>query len=520
MKFITQSLTVLFAAVFAFALNAAEAAKESAPAEKPLYVLENSKLKLELSEESRAFDRIVYKGHKHEKNGTPIAVENAEIFALLGNKWTWENFRVKENSPESLTIVYDVNTPDGKVEVTKEFTLLKDSYELKCKLTIRNLENKSIRLEPVVHGGMTSSWHLMSGDKPRGNVHRIDYLTADGDDEDIDADEDEEDFFLKKSPDVLWSGAGNKYFCNVLATVDGKPYTLWQFRSKIPENEDLYMVGTGARITVDLPPNGTFVQEFKLYSGPKASKLLNGFSKDIHNVLHMAWGPLDYLARFLLWLLGIFYTICRSYGVSIILLTLLVRSVFYPITAKGNESMKKMQRIQPKLKEIREQYKDNPQMLNQKMAELYRQEGINPLAGCLPILLQIPIFFALYAMLDNTIELRHVSFLWCKNLAAADTVAVLPLPFNWSLPINPLVLAMTALMVVQQRMTPAAMDPMQKKMMALMPIVMLLFLYDLPSGLTLYWTVSNIFSIVQLWLQKRKRPAAGNDGNAPKTQGN
>lgn len=159
-------------------------------------------------------------------------------------------------------------------------------------------------------------------------------------------------------------------------------------------------------------------------------------------------------------------------------------------------------------------------MLNQKMAELYRQEGINPLAGCLPILLQIPIFFALYAMLDNTIELRHVSFLWCKNLAAADTVAVLPLPFNWSLPINPLVLAMTALMVVQQRMTPAAMDPMQKKMMALMPIVMLLFLYDLPSGLTLYWTVSNIFSIVQLWLQKRKRPAAGNDGNAPKTQGN
>jgi YidC/Oxa1 family membrane protein insertase len=116
--------------------------------------------------------------------------------------------------------------------------------------------------------------------------------------------------------------------------------------------------------------------------------------------------------------------------------------------------------------------------------------------------------------------LRHVSFLWCKNLAAADTVAVLPLPFGWSLPINPLVLSMTALMVIQQRMTPAAMDPTQKKMMALMPIVMLIFLYDLPSGLTLYWTVSNIFSIVQLWLQKRKQPAAGKDGNAPKTQGN
>jgi YidC/Oxa1 family membrane protein insertase len=439
---------------------------------------------------------------------------------LSGDKWSWDSFRVKESSPENLTIVYDVITPDGKVEVTKEFTLLKDSYELKCKLSFRNLENKAVRITPVLFGGMTSPWHLMSGDKPRGNVHRLDYLTADGDDEDIDADEDDEDFFLKKVPEVVWSGAGNKYFCNVLATVDGKPYTLFQYRSKIGDDDKLYQLGTGAQLSVDLAPNGTFEQEFKLYSGPKAANLLKGFSKDIHNVMHMAWGPLDYLARFLLWLLGIFYSLCRSYGVSIILLTLLVRSVFYPITAKGNESMKKMQKVQPKFKELKEQYKDNPQLLNQKMTELYRQEGINPLAGCLPILLQIPIFFALYAMLDNTIELRHVSFLWCKNLAAADTVAVLPLPFGWSLPINPLVLAMTALMVIQQRMTPAAMDPTQKKMMALMPIVMLIFLYDLPSGLTLYWTVSNIFSIVQLWLQKRKQPAAGKDGNAPKTQGN
>ena len=183
-----------------------------------------------------------------------------------------------------------------------------------------------------------------------------------------------------------------------------------------------------------------------------------------------------------------------------------------------------MQSVQPKFKELREKYKDNPQLLNQKMAELYRAEGVNPFAGCLPVLLQIPIFFALYAMLDNAIDLRHVSFLWCKNLAAADTIFSIPLGFELpflkisAIPVNPLVLAMTVLMVIQQRMTPMSMDPAQKKMMAFMPVIMLLFLFDLPSGLTLYWTVSNLFSILQLWLQKRR--GQNSAAAQPKTQGN
>ena len=189
---------------------------------------------------------------------------------------------------------------------------------------------------------------------------------------------------------------------------------------------------------------------------------------------------------------------------SIIILTLLVRLLFYPVTAKANASMKKMQTVQPKIQELREKYKDNPQLLNTKMMELYRTEKVNPFGGCLPILLQIPVFFALYATLDGAVELRQVPFLWSRDLAAADTVARIPLfLFGWSLPINPLVIAMTILMVIQQRMTPMSMDPVQKKMMMAMPIVMLIFLYDLPSGLTLYWTVSNIFSIIQLRLQQR-----------------
>jgi len=220
--------------------------------------------------------------------------------------------------------------------------------------------------------------------------------------------------------------------------------------------------------------------------------------------MHLAWGPLDYLARLLLWILVKFHGLLGSYGWSIVLLTVVVRAVFYPLTARGNASMRKMQIVQPQLKEIREKYKSNPQLMNTKMMELYRKEGVNPFGGCLPILLQIPVFFALYATLDGAVELRQVPFLWCKDLAAADTVAKIPLYF-FDLPVNPLVLAMTALMVIQQHMTPMSMDPVQKKMMALMPIVMLFMLYDLPSGLTLYWTVSNFFSIIQLKLQQKSR---------------
>ena len=214
----------------------------------------------------------------------------------------------------------------------------------------------------------------------------------------------------------------------------------------------------------------------------------------------------QHLARFLLWCLAKLHELTGNYGISIILLTLIVRTIFYPVSAKANSSMKKMQIVQPQLKEIKEKYKDNPQLMNTKMMELYRKEGINPMGGCLPMLFQIPVFIALYHALYGAVQLRQASFLWAKDLAQPDTIATLNLYF-FQLPINPLVLVMTLLMIIQQHITPMSGDPMQKKMMFFMPIVMLLFLYDLPSGLTLYWTVSNCFSIVQLKLQHKNNSA-------------
>lgn len=486
-------------------------------------VLDNGSIKITIDPYSGAIDSLEFLKFKHNDLHNSITIRDVALFAL-------------ETPGVAVSGRSSVVTEDGKLKIsrmigqimlTQTFCIDSD-YTISCRYDFKNTSGLPATTgKMTVNGGAFAPWHIVSGDKMRTMSHRLDLMTADGDYEDIKADEDDEDYFFSVPPSVQWAAVSNKYFCSMFKNKSGASYTLFQKkpRTYIPDSKgnNYPVIAIGAEIAqLDLQPHESKSFEFVTYTGPKDGDALAAFAADGEKVMHLAWGPLNYLARLLMWILNLFHYLCGSYGVSIILLTLLVRSIFYPLTSRGNENMRKMQKVQPMFKELKEKYKDNPQLLNQKMTELYRQEGINPLAGCLPILLQIPIFFALYAMLDNAVALRHVSFLWCKNLAAADTVCRIPLGFTMPLlnadaiPVNPLVLAMTALMVIQQRMTPMSMDPMQKKMMMFMPVIMLLFLYDLPSGLTLYWTVSNIFSIIQLWLQKKRsqpdQPAAAAAG--------
>ncbi len=388
--------------------------------------------------------------------------------------------------------------------VQQKWSVAPSGYVTQYAVCVINSSASPLNLAIAVNGGGLAPWGALSGDKVRTPSHRMDFLTASGDFTDIKADKSDEKFFVTPPPTVDWAAVSNKYFCVILDAAH--PFTLYQARERqVVNGREEPVIAIGSQTgRFQLAPGEVRTLEFSYYSGPKIIALIDDFQPSAGRVMHLAWGPLDYLARLLLWVLVKFHAVLGSYGWSIILLTLVVRILFYPVTAKANASMKKMQAVQPKLTEIRTKYKDNPQLMNTKMMELYRAEGVNPFGGCLPILLQIPVFFALYATLDGAVELRQASFLWCHDLAAADTVARLNLYF-FKLPINPLVIAMTALMVIQQHMTPMSMDPMQKKMMMLMPFVMLIFLYDLPSGLTLYWTVSNIFSIIQLRLQQRSR---------------
>jgi YidC/Oxa1 family membrane protein insertase len=193
-------------------------------------------------------------------------------------------------------------------------------------------------------------------------------------------------------------------------------------------------------------------------------------------------------------LLNIFFSVFKNYGVAIILLTVVVRLILYPITFKSMKSMKDMQKIQPLITEIREKYKDDKEKMNQEVMRLYQSHKINPLGGCLPLLLQLPIFIALYKALFVAIELRQSPFcLWIKDLSEMDPYYVTPIVMGLSY-------------FLQQKMTPTSADPTQQKMMMLMPVVFTVIFLNLPSGLVLYFFVSNLLSIAQqVYMNKIKK---------------
>ena len=479
------------------------------------FVIENDDVIYHIDPMAGNVSSITMKKFLNAERTAPIelAQKNGD-FSVYSPKNSWKLLNVAvRKGKSSADVIRTMQTVDGKIfQIQQSWQLAAKGYAADFQLTMRNMEKQPLMLgEFFLNGGNLAPWAEVSGDTIRVASHRFDFLTVKNKFVDIDADDDDDDFYVLPSPVVKWAGLGNKYFASILAAENGS-FTLRQVRTPIEGKKNAYVISAEAVFSnMTLPAASGETFRFRCYNGPKETELLAAFEPGCVRMMHLAWGPLDYLARLLLWMLVKLHGWIGSYGWSIILLTLIVRTIFYPVTAKANVSMKKMQAVGPKIQALREKYKDNPQILNMKTMGLYREEKVNPFGGCLPILLQIPVFFALYATLEGAVQLRQVPFLWCKDLAGPDTIFTIPLYFV-NLPFNPLVLAMTGLMIIQQRMTPMSADPMQKKMMMAMPIVMLLFLYNLPSGLTLYWTVSNLFSIVQLKLQQRTTtPAAAKE---------
>ncbi len=218
----------------------------------------------------------------------------------------------------------------------------------------------------------------------------------------------------------------------------------------------------------------------------------------------MNFGFWDFLAKPTLHLLNFLYRYVHNYGVAIILVTVLIKLLFWPIAQKGMRSMKTMQKLQPKMAKLREKYADDRERLNQEMMQLYKTYKVNPLSGCLPMLLQIPVFFALYKVLLQTIELRHAPFmLWINDLSAPDRLPIgVDIPYLGGLPV--LTILMGASMYVQQMMTPATGDPTQQKVMKFLPLVFTFMFLNFASGLVLYWLVNNLLSIVQQYMINRQ----------------
>lgn len=240
---------------------------------------------------------------------------------------------------------------------------------------------------------------------------------------------------------------------------------------------------------------------YTLFIGPKKLSLLRSMGNQMQDV--MEFGFFWWFCELLLPTLNFFYLLIPNYGVAIILLTFLVRILFWPLTHKSTVSMRKMQEIQPKLKEIQAKFKDDPTKLQQETLACYKENKVNPLSSCLPMLIQIPVFIALFTVLRSAVELRYASFLWIADLSEPENLFAGMVPLIGSLNILPILMAGT--MALQTYLTPSSGDPAQQRMMmVMMPLMMLFMFYSFPSALSLYWTVSQILSIVQMLMMRRK----------------
>jgi len=312
------------------------------------------------------------------------------------------------------------------------------------------------------------------------------------------------------SSQVSWAAIAGKYF-TFIAIPDATNYTM-SFSATpvtgITETSKLY---------IGRPPlkSSKATDTYRFYLGPKTSKALSIYNSTDKNSYKLretnlsavvdTSGILGPLETGMKWFLMIFYQVIPNYGIAIILLTILVKLVMFPLTKKGSESTIRMQALSPKIKEIQDKFKDNPNKMNVEMAELYKKEGYNPLSGCLPMLLQIPIFFAMYNLFNNHFDLRGAMFIpgWIPDLSIPESIwsfAPFQIPFlGWSnLRLLPFLYLGSQLMYGKVTQTPDQQNNSQMKMMLyMMPIVFFFVLYDVPAGLLLYWIMSNLLTMVQ-----------------------
>ena len=304
-----------------------------------------------------------------------------------------------------------------------------------------------------------------------------------------------------------WSGVAfrDRYSCLIINPRDSSkltPFTAYHH----PSGE------VGLNIAnVEIPPGGSLIIKSILYCGPQDVKLLKENGLGFEEVVH--YGTFDFISTALLSVMNIFHKLTKSWGWALILLSIFTYLIVYPLTLKQMRSMKEMQELQPKVEALRKNYKDNPQRQNKEIMELYRQHKVNPMGGCLPMILQIPVFFGLYQALSRSIVLKGSGFFWIKDLAEPDKLFLLPqaLPFIGK-EINILPILMAIAMFFQQKMSmkSAAANPQmaeqQKMMVIIFPIMFGFIFYHFPSGLAVYWFLNTLMGIFAQWKTLKTRP--------------
>lgn len=300
---------------------------------------------------------------------------------------------------------------------------------------------------------------------------------------------------------IGWITNNDRYFLSSVVPAKIQDAQMKMFVRNDSYYETQYVQSTGA-----IPAGRQQSYDFQLYFGPKSLSILNRYDNQLAEAIYFGW--FDIIAKPCLYLMNYLYRLIPNYGIAIIILTLIIKLLLWPLGSKSAKSMNEMKKLQPLMAEIREKYKDDKKKMNEELMGLYRTYKINPMGGCLPMVAQIPIFFALYRMLYEAIELRHAPFFgWINDLSAPDRL----LNFDFAIPfmqppygIPVLTILMGASMFLQQKMQPPAGDPTQAKMMMFMPLIFTFIFINFSSGLVLYWFVSNIVSMGQQYYISKK----------------
>jgi len=396
-------------------------------------------------------------------------------------------FKQESIGKEQISFVYQ----DQDKRIIKKFIIPNNSYTIDLEIKIQNLSSSPLLLHPQIILGRLdlSAKNTQSRyqDIFVGNKEKNFHLPAG------------KDFTAQ---DVKFIGLRDQYFCAILEPAD---IVTSAFVKKLNSQESEVGILDSE---INLKPGAQIGHLFHIYLGPQDLKTINNIKPEWSGIIY--YGTFDFIAQLLLQLLGFFYGLVHNWGWAIIVLSLAVYFLLFPLSLKQMRSMKEMQLLQPKIEALRKELKDNPQRLNKEIMELYKEHKVNPLGGCLPLLLQMPIFFALYQALIRSVALRGAQFLWIKDLSSPDQLFT----FKNSIPIlgnqvNILPILMAIGMFVQQKISTVKATgeaaQQQKMMSIIMPVMFGVIFYHMPSGLVLYWFVNSILMLVyQMRINKQK----------------
>ena len=301
-----------------------------------------------------------------------------------------------------------------------------------------------------------------------------------------------------------WGAMSNQFFTSIITPLTTRGSEVWARRFEVKRSETETLLGMEGALGMpglEIQPGQTSSQYFQIYAGPKLYGRLARLEHDEAEIMN--FGLWKLVSQALLNFMNLLHRWVGNYAIAIVVLTACVKGVLWPLQNKANKSMRRMSALAPKMQGLKEKYKDDPTKMNTEVMKLYKEHGVNPVGGCLPMMIQIPIFFGLFSMLGQAAELRNASFLWVHDLSQPDTIAHLP-GLGW--PINILPLIMGATNVWLMRMTPKTGDTTQQRVMMFMPLIFLFFCYNFAAALALYYTTQNLFTILQLW-QNNKQPA-------------